>query len=161
MELNLEKKTRTEVLDNASEEDINEIFEPGEESPKKDSTKSEVRKAKGFIAHLKSLGFTNRLAIVLVIFLLIGLIMGFVLALLSIFYQYLGQLICFTAILSPIGTACSIVLNSIVNKSKAENLSGDGTGIKFAAAMADNFCGNTTEATPLIPEDEFEESPPI
>ena len=119
------------------------------------------KKAKGIIAHLKSLGFTNRLAIVLVLFLLIGLVMGFILALLSIFYQYLGQLICFTAILSPIGTACSIVLNSIVNKSKAENLSGDGTGIKFAAAMADDFCGNTTESTPMIQEDDSINSPPI
>ena len=123
--------------------------------------KKKLKKGKGLIAHLKSLGFTNRLAIALMIFLLIGLIMGFFLALLSIYYQYLGQLVCFTAILAPIGTCCSIVLNSIVNKSKAENLSGDGTGIKFATAMADNFCGNTTESTPIIQEPENINSPPI
>lgn len=114
---------------------------------KKKKHKSRIRK------HLSSIGFTNRLAVYLVAFLLLGLLLGFALAVMSIAAQYMGQLLCYTVVFTPIGTACSIVLNSIVNKSKAENTSGDGTGIKFAAAQyemeqamnemfnCDNSCG--------------------
>lgn len=54
----------------------------------------------------------------------IGLLMGFVLALLCIRTGYDGALVCFTVAFTPIGTALSIVLVAAVNKSKAENVSG-------------------------------------
>ena len=40
-------------------------------------------------------------------------------------------------VFTPIGTACSIVLSKIVHKSEAENVGGNGDGIKFAMAMSD------------------------
>ena len=124
--------------------------------------KMRTRKRRGLKAHLKSIGFTNRLAVYLLIFLLVGMIMGFGLAIYSIHNNYIGQLLVFTCAFSPIGTCCSIVLNSIVNKSKAENMNGDGTGIKFAAAMSDNFNGNTTDAIPVDDVvDNSYQSPPI
>ena len=96
-------------------------------------------KRQGILGHFAEIGFTNRLAIYLVLMLVFGLIGGFYLAIKSITYNYAGALLCYTVVFTPIGTACSIVLNSIVGKSKAENLSADGTGIKFATAQAENF----------------------
>ncbi len=46
---------------------------------------------------------------------------------------------CWTVVFTPIGTACSIVLSRIVDKSRAENTSADGEGIKYAAAKANRF----------------------
>ena len=103
------------------------------------------------LKHLKKLGFTNRLAVYIILFLGIGLILGFYLAIKSITYGYTGQLLCYTAVFTPIGTACSIVLSRIVDKSRAENTSADGDGIKYAAAKANNF----------ITEEISVESPPI
>lgn len=103
------------------------------------------------LKHLKKLGFTNRLAVYIILFLGIGLILGFYLAIKSITYGYTGQLLCYTAVFTPIGTACSIVLSRIVDKSRAENTSADGDGIKYAAAKANNF----------IAEEISVESPPI
>ena len=40
---------------------------------------------------------------------------------------------------TPIGTAISIVLVRIVDKSRAKNTSADGEGIKYAAAKANQF----------------------
>ena len=42
-------------------------------------------------------------------------------------------------VFTPIGTAVSIVLVRIVDKSRAENTGADGEGIKYAAAKASNF----------------------
>ena len=101
---------------------------------------------------------TNRLALYLVLLITIGLFMGFLLAVYSIRKNYVGALACFTIVFTPIGTAVSIVLNSIVQKSRAENTGGDGTGVKFAAAQAENF------GMPKPPEVNAEinkESPPI
>lgn len=84
-------------------------------------------------------GFTNRLAIYLVLLLSAGLAGGFFLALKSIQHQYMGALACFTVVFTPIGTAIGIVLNSIVHKSERENVGADGEGIKFAAAKAAGF----------------------
>ena len=84
-----------------------------------------------FLVLLERLGFTNCLAVLLVFLLLIGLVGGFLLAVLSIKYQYTGALACWTAI--------SIVLVRIVDKSRAENTSADGEGIKYAAAKANQF----------------------
>lgn len=85
-----------------------------------------------FFKHLKSIGFSNRLAIYILAFLLIGLLGGFYLALLSINAEYLGSLACWTVAFTPMSTATSIVLSKIVDKSKAENTAG---GIKFETAM--------------------------
>lgn len=63
----------------------------------------------------------------------------------------MGALACFTVVFTPIGTALSIVLNSIVHKSERENVGADGEGIKFAAAKAagfvevDDWVGNSPE----------------
>lgn len=85
------------------------------------------------------------------LFLAVGLAGGFVLALASIRYQYTGALACWTVVFTPIGTALSVVLARIVDKSRAENTGADGEGIKYAAAKASGFVQDT----------EFEESPAI
>ena len=91
------------------------------------------------LALLEFLGYTNCLGVLLVLLLLLGLAGGFVLAVLSIKYQYTGALACWTVVFTPIGTAISIVLVRIVDKSRAENTGADGEGIKYAAAKATNF----------------------
>lgn len=95
----------------------------------------------------KRIGFTNRLAIYLLLFLAAGLAGGFVLAFLSIKYQYTGALMCWTVVFTPIGTAISLVIGAVVNKSKAENTSGNGDGIVYAKAMASGFVEETYEKT--------------
>lgn len=44
------------------------------------------------------IGFTNRLALYLMMFLLAGLVGGFILAWRSIEFQYMGALACFTSV---------------------------------------------------------------
>ena len=92
----------------------------------------------------KRIGFTNWLAIFLLLFLTAGLAGGFYLAVLSIKYQYTGALMCWTVVFTPIGTMIGIVINSVVNKNKAENTAGNGDGITFAAAQASGFVEDTT-----------------
>lgn len=87
-------------------------------------------------AHLAALGFTNRLALYLTTLLFLGLAGGFILALLSIRCAYTGALMCWTVVFTPIGTAVSVVLARIVDKSRDENTGADGEGIKYAAAKA-------------------------
>lgn len=89
--------------------------------------------------HFAGLGFTNRLALYIMLFLAAGLIGGFYLAIKSIAYGYTGALMCWTVVFTPIGTACSIVLSKIVDKSRAENTSADGDGIVYASAKIKNF----------------------
>lgn len=91
----------------------------------------------------KRLGFTNWLALFLLLFLTAGLAGGFYLAVLSIRYQYTGALMCWTVVFTPIGTMVGIVINSVVNKNKAENTSGNGDGITFAKAQAKGFIEDT------------------
>lgn len=91
----------------------------------------------------KQLGFTNKLAIYIIVLLALGLAGGFYLALESIKSGYTGALMCWTVVFTPIGTACSIVLSRIVDKSRAENTSANGDGIVYASAKANNFgCEN-------------------
>lgn len=78
------------------------------------------------------LGFTNWLAVCIMIFLAAGLA-------------------CYTAAFAPIGTACSIVLSKIVHKSEVENSGADGEGIKFATAKAHNFCEDGIEGSKESP----------
>ena len=87
----------------------------------------------------RPVGFTNKLAVYIMLFLAAGLAGGFYLALKSIATGYTGALMCWTVVFTPIGTAVSIVLSRIVDKSRAENTGGNGDGIKFAAAKANNF----------------------
>lgn len=109
------------------------------------------KKAKRRKTKRKGIGFTNSLAVCLVLFLAAGLAGGFILAWESIRYQYMGALACWTVVFTPIGTALSVVLSRIVDKSRAENTGADGEGIKYAAAKASGFIQNA----------EFEESPAI
>ena len=89
--------------------------------------------------HLKKLGFTNRLALYLTLFLALGLAGGYRLAVLSIQMDYVGSLICCTAIFSPLGIGVSVVLARVVDKNRDENTSSDGDGIKYAQAKAMDF----------------------
>lgn len=89
--------------------------------------------------HKPKIGFTNQLAVRLVRLLSGGLFGGFILAVLSIKYNYVGSLLCYTCVFTPVGTALSIVLAKVVDKSKAENTSANGDGIVYARAKASNF----------------------
>ena len=93
----------------------------------------------GIRHHLKRLGFTNRLALYILMFLAAGLVGGFYLAIKSIEYNYTGALVCWTVVFTPIGTATSIAISKVVDKNKAENTSGNGDGITFASAQAKGF----------------------
>lgn len=90
--------------------------------------------------HLKSLGFTNRLALYILAFLAVGLAGGFYLAIKSIGASYSGSLLCWTVVFTPIGTAVSVVLSKIVDKSKAENTQG---GLVYDSQKANNFGHDT------------------
>lgn len=86
-----------------------------------------------------TIGFTNKLAIGLVAIMIMTIFMGFALAIYSIHSQYTGALACFTICVTPLDTCLGVVLCKVVDKSKAENLGADGTGIAYAAAQAKNF----------------------
>lgn len=101
----------------------------------------------------QSIGFSNKLALSVLLFLAIGLAGGFILALYSIKHQYTGALMCWTVVFTPIGTAVSLVPHFVVHKSTVENSGADGEGIKFAAAKARNFVESAIEGS--------EESPAI
>ena len=94
------------------------------------------RKRKPIRDHMMALGFTNRLAVYLVLMLILGLAGGFALAVWSIQEKYTGSLLCWTVVFTPIGTALSVVLARIVDKNRDENTSADGEGIKYATAKA-------------------------
>ena len=99
----------------------------------------------------RRLGFTNTLALLLVLLLACGLAGGFLLAVMSIRHSYTGALACYTVVFTPIGTALGVVLGKIVDKSRAENTGPDGKGVVFAAAEADGFMDSNYSA----------DSPPI
>lgn len=100
--------------------------------------------------HLKSLGFTNRLAIYMLLFLAAGLLGGFYLALKSIALAYTGALMCWTVVFTPIGTAVGAAISKVVDKNRAENVSGNGDGIVFASAQAKNFVKDDEVNSPPI-----------
>lgn len=107
---------------------------------------------KSLLRHFASLGFTNRYAIYLLLFLVMGIVGGFYLAVMSIKYQYVGALACWTVVFTPVGTAIGVVLGKIVDKNRAENVSGSGDGITFASAQARGFIReeNMDNASPPI-----------
>ena len=119
--------------------------------------KSKKPKRKGILYHLKSLGFTNRLAVYILLFLAAGLAGGFYLALESIKYGYTGALMCWTCVFTPIGTAVSIAISRVVEKNRDENTSANGDGITYASAMAKGFVKEDQEST----DDDGGVSPPI
>ena len=99
----------------------------------------------------RRLGFTNTLALLLVLLLACGLAGGFLLAVMSIRHGYTGALACYTVVFTPIGTALGVVLGKIVDKNRAENTGTDGKGVVFAAAEADGFAGGgySKESPPI------------
>lgn len=107
------------------------------------------RRKSGIRKHLSKLGFTNRLAIYILLFLAAGLAGGFYLAIKSISCGYTGALMCWTVVFTPIGTATSIAISKVVDKNRAENTSGNGDGITFASAMANGFAQQDDD-TPTI-----------
>ena len=113
--------------------------------------KKKKEKTHRFLQHLEKIGFSNRLAVYVLLFLLIGLIGGFVLAYFSITRDYLGALACWTIVFTPIGTATSICLSRIVDKSKAENTVG---GIKYDLALCE-------QAVPIETEEEVNVDSPM
>lgn len=94
------------------------------------------KKQKGIFGHLGKIGFTNRLAVYMLGFLLIGLIGGFYLGIRSIETQYMGSLLCWTVVFTPIGTATSLAIGKVVDKSRAENTEG---GIKYDLAIQEQL----------------------
>lgn len=84
---------------------------------------------------MEKMGFTNKMAAFIVGLLAVGLCMGFVLAIMCIRSGFDAALVCFTVAFTPIGTALSIVLTKVVDKSKAENTSSDShIGINYMKA---------------------------
>lgn len=98
--------------------------------------KKRTKKKSRLLAHLVSIGFSNRLAVYILLFLAAGLAGGFYLARMCIGAEYTGPLLCWTVVFTPLGTAVSIALGKIVDKSKAENTEG---GIKYAVAIQDQI----------------------
>lgn len=103
------------------------------------SGKPKEKRQSRLLQHMKSIGFTNRLAVYLLLFLIATLAGSFILAALSIRHQYIGSLACWTVAVTPLDTALGVVLNRIVKKSDNENSGADGEGIKYAAAKAKGF----------------------
>ena len=96
-----------------------------------------------------TLGFTNLLALGLTALLTAGLAGGFYLAIRCINAGYTGSLVCWTVVFTPVGTALSLVLGKVVDKSRDENTGADGEGVKYAAAKAAGF--STEEESPDSP----------
>ena len=66
------------------------------------------------LKHLKSLGFTNRLCLYALCFLLISIVLGFVLAVMSIRSEANFTLAAYTCSVAPIGTFISIAIGKAV-----------------------------------------------
>ena len=109
-----------------------------------------AKRRRGLFKHLVSLGYTNRLAIYVLIFLAAGLLGGFYLARESIRYGYSGALMCWTVVFTPIGTVAAHAIGKVVDKNRDENTGGNGDGITFAAAQAKNFVQSDSDNSPSI-----------
>ena len=105
---------------------------------------------KRFTKHIVDLGYTNRLAVYVLIFLAAGLFGGFYLAIESIRYGYSGALMCWTVVFTPIGTVAALVIGKVVDKNRDENTGGNGDGITFAAAQAKGFVKEDSSDSPAI-----------
>ena len=111
------------------------------------------KKKNRLLKHLKSLGFTNRLCIYALTFLLISIVLGFILAVMSIKNEANFTLAAYTCSVAPIGTFISIAIGKAVDKSKHENLSSDGTGLVFAAAQSKGFVRDDDDLI-IMPDNE-------
>ena len=87
---------------------------------------------------MKKLGFTNCLAVGIMLLVALDLLGGFYLANRSIDEGFTGALACWTIVSTPIGTCATYVLKAVVDKSKAENTD-NGKGIVYARAEASSF----------------------
>lgn len=94
----------------------------------------------------KRIGFTNKMAIYIIGLLTAGMSGGFILAVMSITYNYMGALACYTVGFTPMATALSLVLGRVVKKNEMENTSAEGEGVQYASAKAKNF---DTESPPI------------
>lgn len=104
------------------------------EEEKEEVLEEEKKEKRRLLKHLDKIGFSNRLSLYILLFLFIGLIGGFYLAIKSIQANYLGTLVCWTVVFTPIGTMASVAIGKVVDKSKAENTVG---GIKYELAVGE------------------------
>lgn len=72
---------------------------------------------------------------------------GFYLARMSIQYQYVGALACWTVVFTPIGTAIGVVLGKIVDKNKAENVAAVEMGLPLPLPKQKDLCGRMRSRT--------------
>ena len=91
------------------------------------------RRKPWIIRHFSKLGFTNRLALYALVFLMISIVLGFILAVMSIRCGANFTLAAYTCSVAPIGTFVSIAIGKAIDKSKFENIQG---GVKYETAMA-------------------------
>ncbi|AXF52056.1 MAG: hypothetical protein [Podoviridae sp. ctbd591] len=77
-------------------------------------------------------GFTNKLCVLLAFLLVLDTILSFIMGIYSIRKEYMGALPFFTVCVTPVNAGIALVLNSGVNKSKAENTGANGEGINYA-----------------------------
>lgn len=80
-------------------------------------------------------GFTNKLCVLLAALLVMDTILSFIMGMYSIHNEYTGALPFFTVCVTPVNAGIAFVLNSSVNKSKAENTGPNGEGINYAKFM--------------------------
>lgn len=85
------------------------------------------------VRHFSKLGFTNRLCIYSLLFLTGSIVLGFILAVMSIRENANFTLAAYTCSVAPIGTFISIAIGKAVDKSAKENTSG---GLKYEMALA-------------------------
>lgn len=91
------------------------------------------KKKPWIVRHFSKLGFTNRLCIYSLLFLSGSIILGFILAVMSIRENANFTLAAYTCSVAPIGTFISIAIGKAVDKSAKENTSG---GLKYEMALA-------------------------
>lgn len=96
------------------------------------------------VRHFSKLGFTNRLCIYSLLFLTGSIVLGFILAVMSIRENANFTLAAYTCSVAPIGTFISISIGKAVDKSAKENTSG---GLKYEMALAGLTGGQEAEAT--------------
>lgn len=107
------------------------------------------KKESRLLVHLKSIGFTNRLAIYSLMFLFISIILGFILAMFSVIKSYTAALLVYTACVGPIGSLISISIGRTVEKSRAENCA---NGIVYETAMM-NISNSDKSNDETVPDD--------
>lgn len=105
------------------------------------------KKKNRLLKHLKSIGFTNRLSLYSLGFLMISIVLGFILAVMSINHETNFALAAYTCSVAPIGTFVSIAIGKSIDKSKFENTSG---GVKYEMALASL---NATDQAESIEDD--------